>query len=84
MGSQVLSHSDAGTYEGPIPIDMYAGSVAEKSAQQARPHPDMADRAALARARGLGCVRGITVMIVIEALTTLCLYGIWQLWHIIR
>jgi len=33
---------------------------------------------------GLGLVRGIRIALAIEAGASLCLYGLWHLWHILR
>ena len=33
---------------------------------------------------GLGCLRGTVFALIAEAVAGLCLYGAWQLWHIIR
>ena len=33
---------------------------------------------------GLGCARGLRSVFALEAVTALLVYGVWQLWHIIR
>lgn len=33
---------------------------------------------------GLGCARGLRSAFALEAVTALLVYGIWQLWHIVR
>lgn len=33
---------------------------------------------------GLGCLRGTVFGLLLEVVAGLCLYGVWQLWHILR
>ena len=42
------------------------------------------DAASRASAMGLGCVRGTTLALLFEAATVLAIYGLWQLWHLLR
>ena len=84
MGSQALSHPDAGTFRGAIPIDINASSTTEESAEHAQAFSAVIDEASDSNESGLGCARGIRLMIGLEAATALCLYGIWHLWHVLR
>ena len=42
------------------------------------------NRASRASAMGLGCVRGTTLGLLFEVATGLVIYGLWQLWHVLR
>ncbi|MGD0630249.1 MAG: hypothetical protein ABR987_12905 [Terracidiphilus sp.] len=50
----------------------------------ARPLPGAADFASKACEEDGSCVKGLVVAICLEGAAALSVFGIWQLWHLIR
>lgn len=83
MAGQVLSPSDSTPFPGVIEFSSFCPSTSSSARKGLVSESDM-EIAVRASEIGLGCVRGTTIALALEAAAALGVYGSWYLWHFIR
>ncbi len=84
MASQVLEKPEVRVSLPPIPIDSYTRRGMKASVRQGPALVAEMHNAPEQNVSRGNCARGIWIAISIEAVAAACIYGIWQLWHLLR
>ncbi|MGA2673987.1 MAG: hypothetical protein ABSE99_12240 [Terracidiphilus sp.] len=84
MASQALTHREIETLQATLLADVYAGAISAPCVYEARDFANEAESLFVSDAEGPKFLKGAIVAFGLEATGALMLYGVWQLWHILR
>jgi hypothetical protein len=84
LASHVLSEFEVVEFRSSMRTDPYVGVMPSSTVREAlRPARETQSRSE-SKSEGIRCVRGSLFALGLEAATALCVYGIWEAWHILR
>ncbi len=84
MASPVLKKCEVNTFKASLLTDSTTIPVPAPSLREAPAFFDTEEFQSESSAGGINCAKGYLMAIGVEAVAALCLFGIWQAWHIFR